>query len=287
MKSNFLYVAIAFFLFSCKSHTVKKVDGDDVKTGSVTAGIGIVDLSSVKSINTLLCQDWVYKDDADAIDNSDGTSDMEIPFRSFSFFPDSTMVKDARGEMHFGKWQLNSADKNISIKYDNGKKDSYKIRAIGAKDMILIKSGENEPLAFIADGKQEQNYTDNPFYIANNQWRIKPKQAENDAAIKQRLKQCINFYILYFNDNVKRDAATISFYGLPSCFNWYTGGIGLQSESKLKPIWLNIFYDRDEEVKAHDMVEELLSKKYDWDTTQTNWIKQSTPVLKQMYDSLK
>jgi len=278
---------LTILLFGCGVNASKKDDAITPKTDS-TLFVGITDLSSTKSIYTLICQDWVYKDDADDVANSDGSGDLDIPYRSFSFFSDSTIVKNPRGEIQFGKWIFDNADKTISIKYKDGKAEKYKIRAIGANDMTLTKNGEDkEKILLVADGKQEQNYADNPFYISNNYWRIKPKQLESDDAIKERLKQCIRFYVLYFKDNIKRNATTISFYGLPSCFTWYTGGISIVNEEKLKPNWVNIFYNEQQAIDAREIMENLINKQYNWDTTETNWVRQTTPVLQQMYDSLK
>jgi hypothetical protein len=287
LKKTFLFSALTILLFGCGANTSKKDDAIVAKTDSAVY-VGITDLSSTKSIYALLCQDWSYKDDADEVDSSDGASDLDIPYRSFSFFSDSTVVKNPRGEIQFGKWIFNNADKTISIKYKDGKTEKYKIRAIGVNDMTLTKNGEDkEKILLIADGKQEQNYTDDPFYISNNYWRVKPRQPESDAAIKERLRQCIRFYVLYFKDNIKRDATSISFYGLPSCFAWYTGGISIVNEEKLKAAWMNIFYNQQQALNAREIMEKLISKQYNWDTTQTNWVRQITPVLQQMCDSLK
>jgi len=32
--------------------------------------------------------------------------------------------------------------------------------------------------------------------------------------------------------------------------------------------------------------DDLVSKKYNWDTTQTNWLKQTADVLKQIHDKM-
>jgi hypothetical protein len=282
-----LSVTVIILLSGCSANNSKKNTGQGEKNDS-TVSAGVTDLSSTKSIYTLLCQDWDYKDDADELDSSNGVPDLDMPYRGFSFFPDSTVVKDPRQYILFGNWVYNDADKTIAIKYDNGKTEKYKIMKIGPKDLTLIKNDDKkDKLVFIADGKQEQSYSDDPFYIANNQWRIKPGQPESDDAIKEKLRQCIRFYILYFNDNIKRHSTAISFYGLPSCFNWYAGGISVQSEEKLKGSWTNIFYNDNEAIKAHGIMENLITKNYNWDTTETNWVKQSAPVLQQMYDSLK
>src|ERR1700733_12231028 len=118
LKSSFLFLALTILLFSCGVNTSKKDDIAVPKTDS-SVYIGITDLSSTKSISTLICQDWAYKDDAADVDNSDGAGELDIPYRSFSFFSDSTIVKNPRGEIQFGKWIFNNTDKTINVKYNN------------------------------------------------------------------------------------------------------------------------------------------------------------------------
>ena len=50
--------------------------------------------------------------------------------------------------------------------------------------------------------------------------------------------------------------------------------------------WINCFYSEEQALEARQMMEDVLSKKYDWDTTQTNWIKQTVTVLKQIHDKM-
>jgi len=276
----------AIFLFSCASKNSTSDEKNDNKPDSIVVKLN--DLSSTKSIHDLLCQDWDYKEDEESIDSSNGSEDLDIPYRSLCFFGDSTMVKNPRGEIKFGKWEFNDADKMISVKYTDGKAEKYKVMQIGAKDMTLIKTGEEKnSIILIADAKQEQKYADDPFYYTNNLWRIKPKQAETDDEIKERLRKCIQFYMVFFKDDLKRDEDKISFYGLPSCFTWYQGGISIKGVERLDVSWINSFYNNEQAMKAHKIMVDLITKQYTWDKEEKNWVKQSTPVLQQMLDSLK
>ncbi len=78
----------------------------------------------------------------------------------------------------------------------------------------------------------------------------------------------------------------IDYTGLPSCFKWYEGGIFVQNEKKLDKKWIDCFYSKQQALQARETMENALSKKYDWDTTERNWIKQLVPVLKQLHDKL-
>jgi hypothetical protein len=284
LKKIIPHLLSVIVFYSCAGNSSKDVKEADAKKDSTV--IGITDLSSVKQIPVLLCQTWVYKEDARDYDSSDGT--LDFPYRGISFFTDSTAVKEPHEDIQFGKWSFNNDDKTIHVKYENGKEVNYKIKAIGTKDLTLLKlNGDKEKIVLVADGKQEQDYKDDPYYFINNSWRIKPKHSETEEEIKERLKQCIRFYVLFFNDDIKKSSTTILFHGLPSCFNWYSGGIGLQHQDELDAKWIDCFYNKDQAMEAYNIVGKLIAKKYQWDKNETNWVRQTAPILQQMYDSLK
>ena len=60
----------------------------------------------------------------------------------------------------------------------------------------------------------------------------------------------------------------------------------MQRVKDLDKKWINCFYSEEQALEARLMMEDVLSKKYDWDTTQTNWIKQTVGVLKQIHDGM-
>lgn len=293
MKKIILSFIILVILAGCINVLKKNkdADADQEKTGKDSTGLaaGLKDLSGERKISSLICQRWFNKDDQEAYDNSDGVH-MKFPYRSLHFFTDSTMVKYPYLDLGFGKWSFNEADKTIHVQYEDGTKETYLIKAIGVKSMLIV--NEDYPknkIEMISDGIVEKDIKEDPFYYSNNRWRIKPKHAETDEEIKERLRQCIHFYHLYLKDNSDRNESSIMVHGIPSCFIWYDGGIGIKDKDKLDETWIDCFYNKEQAMKAYNIVNELNNKKYNWgnDSTETSWIKQSAPILQQMCDSLK
>ena len=95
------------------------------------------------------------------------------------------------------------------------------------------------------------------------------------------------FYAKFLNDNAQRGDNTISFVGLPACFKWYRGGVSVVGKDKLEERWINCFYNKAQALKAHAMLENIISQKYNWNKAETNWVKQSADVMMQMYDKFK
>lgn len=247
----------------------------------------LADISSTEDLQVLLAQDWIMEEDKEALEYAD-KSDMEIPVRSLSLSPDFTILKNSRNDMEEGTWKFDADKKTLSFKYKGGRNDLYKLRALAADEMKLtnVGNGSETVLKFVAEGKQYKNISDNPFHIANNKWRIKPKSAEDDAAIKQRLKENLQFFILYYKDVIARRSAVVSFYGFPTCLKWYAGGIYLQDKNELSKKWKACFYSDAQALKAFDMMDKVLSKKYTWPKGDANWIKKNLFVLEQMYQQL-
>ncbi|MEO6549638.1 MAG: hypothetical protein ABIN94_16675 [Ferruginibacter sp.] len=278
-------VFLASMLTGCNNPSVENTSSSAKKNDHLVTSMK--DLSTITNTKVLLCQNWENKEDAeDAALSSDGDG-LEIPYRGFSFFEDGTLVENPRDKMRFGKWSVDESGKMISIVYDNGSKAKYIIDSLTPIKMILANAADKKKAAYRADAMTEITPSDNPFYGANNLWRIKPQTAETDTAIKLRTEQCVLFYAKFLADNANRKARVISFVGLPTCFKWYRGGVSIKSKDKVEPRWINCYYNKDQAMKAHAMLEHIISKKYQWDKEEKNWVLQSAGVVKQMYDTLK
>ncbi|MGN6530609.1 MAG: hypothetical protein ACTHK0_02495 [Ginsengibacter sp.] len=236
----------------------------------------------------LLCQYWKLSD-AEHPTSKDisFTNDHGILFESgIVFLTDSSLLENPAGEMSYGKFRLNG--NKIEANFDNGKKAVYTMNRLH-KDELLLDRLENKHTSELTYKSTDTWWPDankNPFAKQNYQWSIKPKKAESDQEIKKRLKEFVQFYKYYFDGLVKGGATNIDFTGLPGCLNWYQGGITIQSENKLDKKWINCFYSTEQAYKGRQMLEDVLVKKYDWDTKETNWLKQTASVLQQIYDGM-
>jgi hypothetical protein len=248
----------------------------------------LADISASENIEELLAQDWILEDDKDALEMASDDGSFEMPVRTLSMAADNTVIKNCRNDIQEGVWKYDNDKKTVTLKYKQGGTDVYRIRSFAADEMKLtnIGIGSETVLKFVADGKRYRNKNDDPFYFANNKWRNKPAVPENDAAIKQRLKDNLRFFILYYKDAIARRASLVSFYGFPSCLRWYAGGIYIQDDKEQLAKWEDCFYSEKQAKKALDIMSDVISKKYTWPKGQSNWIKQNLYVLEQMYQNL-
>ncbi|MEP7231776.1 MAG: hypothetical protein ABI691_16050 [Ginsengibacter sp.] len=202
------------------------------------------------------------------------------------FMTDSTFLENPKADMRYGKFTLNG--KEINAQFDDGKKAIYTIQE-KQENAMTLKRTEKEQSTILYLKASEVFWPDankNPFNKINSGWRIKPKALESEVELKERLKGCVQFYEYFFKGYVESKSTEIDYSGLPSCFKWYQGGIFVQNEKKLDKKWMNCFYSPEQALQARQIMEDALSKKYDWDTTERNWIRQLIPVLKQVHDKL-
>ncbi len=249
----------------------------------------LVYLDTAENIYNALCQAWVMEDDELSLSNMSEDSQFDIPYRSFYLAANGTFVKNPRNAVDYGTWFYDEDKKTITLNYslEEGK-DIYKIAVLAPDELKLVNIGINSTtiLKFISKAKRFKEPEEDPFYVKNNLWRIKPLKKETDAAIHQRLKENIHFFVLFYRAAIERDDKTVSFWGLPSCFKWYGGGIYLKKEEELKDNWINCFYNKEQAMKAYKLAEKLLEKKYHWPEKEHNWVKLNLAVLEQMYKKI-
>ena len=254
------------------------------------ASKGLENLNASGNMKDIICQAWDYKEDAaDAVD-ADPSSNIELVYRGYCLFSDGSMIKDPRGNMVAGKWSMNDKVKPINIIFslNNGEIETYQLAYLMPYEMKLLRMEGNKKVIIdlSSEAIRHHNPEEDPFYITNNAWRFKPAKPESDEQIKQRLKNCIHFFILFYDQKINAHSDVVSFIGLPSCFKWYGGGIFIQKQSEIQGKWINSFYNKEQAIKAYKLADKLLSYKYEWPKNERNWLKLNVAVLKQMEENL-
>ncbi|MBS1752781.1 MAG: hypothetical protein JST34_01920 [Bacteroidetes bacterium] len=283
---------MALIVAACNDGNSKQVDDrkdETIQKKEQHINSDIVYLDTAKSIQNILCQDWVLEDDADALEGMDENSAFEIPYRSFSFSTKGSFIKNWRSTFDYGTWVYDDASKTITLNNTIDKtKDIYKIARVAFDELVLVNTGvnSNTNLKFIGAGLRYKNAEDEPFYLENNRWRIKPIQKETEQQVHQRLKDNLHFFLLFYKSVLAKDEKSVSFWGLPSCFKWYGGGIFIKKEKELKENWINCFYNKEQAMQAYQIAEKLMDIKYTWPKGEQNWLKLNLAVLEQMYKKI-
>ncbi len=258
-------------------------------TPSQTGNEKLIDnASQIADTFHLLTQYWQLADADHPTDKDVSfTSDSGILYQSgIVFMNDSSVLENPAGEMTYGKFSLKG--NAINVKFDDGRKANYILDRINKNELLLSRTEKKHisKLTYKATGMIWPDATKNPFAKQNYQWAQKPKKPETDDQIRNRVKENVQFFVYYFDGVINGKAQQIDFSGLPCCLNWYSGGISIQNESQLDKKWINCFYSKDQAYKARQILDDALGKKYDWNVKETNWIKQTRPVLQQIHDKM-
>jgi len=284
-----IYILLPVVLFTGSCNDNKTAAGKSIRKNNLAADFranGLEDLSGSQQMKDIICQNWDYEEDAAEAGLDDPSSALDIVFRGYCIFRDGSLVKDPRGNMLAGNWTIDDKSKpiNINFTFTNGEKESWQLAYLSPERMKLAGRGEhvNSFIELISGSYRHINHREAPFHISNNGWRFKPVKPETENEVKQRLKNCIRFFILFYNDQLNSGTDKVLFTGLPSCFKWYGGAIYLQKEKELDNKWVSCFYNREQAMKAYLVADKLLSQKYNWPKNESNWLKLNLAVLKQM-----
>ncbi len=289
-KQKLLLAFVCILLLSCNNSSDKKTDNNNSEKAGTTAEKNeysnlVTDLSASKDMKAILTQSWEHEDDLESLKGMDDASTIEIPFRSFYFFADGSFLKNPRNGMDYGTWTFDEAGKTITLNNTVDKtKDEYKIAALAADELKLVNKTANTStvLKFIGLGKNFTDPANDPYHISNNQWRIKPAKKETDAEIQQRLKDNLHFFVLFYRNAIAKNASNASTWGLPACLKFYGGGIYITKKEELQEAWIKCFYNKEQAMKAYDIMDKVISMKYTWPKGEPNWMKQNLTVLEKM-----
>lgn len=267
--------------------------GDAVSLSDLDTSMLSLTAGSRISTNDLLCQVWTLEDaDKPHWDEFfwDSVNNAAL-HPEIALFRDKSVTVNPRGRIRTGKWELNKDTRELAIHFTDGSSATWFIRVISVKRMYLSRSqgGPGDEYILLSPrGVAHRRPEEDPYYPSNNLWRIKPRTPETNAQIRRRLKNYLHFFSLYFLDIYDRHVTNnISYIGLPYCFEWYNGGIGMTKESELETIWLDCFYSRQQAMEGYRLLEGILeSHELKWPEHPTSWVQQEGQVLQQMADKL-
>ena len=295
LKANlYLLFLLCILINGCNDHK-KEVTNNKKQSARAKddqpidyASVGLENLDRPGSMSEIICQVWEYAEDAADAEDADPLSSIDFVYRGYCLFSDGSMIKDPRGNMETGKWAVNENVKPVVISFSlsNGSTETFKLAYLSPYEMKLRKEGDENIIELNSEGIRFIDPKKDPFYISNNGWRFKPAKPESDEQIKERLRDCIRFFILFYEQKINAHSNTVSFIGLPSCFKWYGGGIYLQKEKELQQKWINSYYNKGQAMQAYKLADKLLSVKYKWPEKERNWLKLNVAVLKQMESKL-
>lgn len=205
-----------------------------------------------------------------------------------SFFPDNSFTEiKGTGEYRFGKWNYTNKGKILCF-WDSISKDSVLITYETIREqqfMHINNRSKNVNMSFVKYVDLLKDYTQDPFYVSNNSWRIKPTQSETDAELHERLGNYFKHLAYLLNSASERKLPSISFIFSQGIVKIYNGGIGVLPI--IPESWEKTYYNSEEALDAYDMFREYLSKSSYGGAGTGDWYKDDYDILTSIYGDVK
>lgn len=272
MKSTFYVLILFFILISCSS--------DSIEMDKL--GLGI----------------WRL---AESTDNSDKSS-SEDPLLNeakkleegkkghvLSLFPDHTFTEIiGGGEYYYGKWNFFENGTKINLNYQD-KKVTFDLKTDYADTnniTMQLKNNQKE-MVFIREAELLKNYKEEPFYAANNSWRIKPSKPETNKELEDRLANYFQHMVYLLKAADTRNLDVISFEFSMGIIKIYNGGIGIHDYEVLPEEWRNTYYDEADLSTIYNMYADYLETSRYRGASRGDWVKDDYKIALSIYNDIK
>lgn len=209
----------------------------------------------------------------------------------FCFFENGeyTEIK-ADSEFKFGKWKPSEDFKSIHI-IDSGRATgpigfTLESNENNREMLTLSISEKNIKLIFIKESESLPDFTNDPFYYTNNQWRLKPLQPESPKQLSNRLTNYIKHTALILKAAQDRKQDIVSFEYSQGPIKIYNGAIGIHPDNRVSVNWIHSFYDEVDAKTAYIKYEKYLENSRYKGAGTGNWIVDDYNILLSMYAEL-
>lgn len=275
MKTIFYFLAaITFVLYSCQSNNKSISDSKNI--------LGIWRLADIIHENKV--------ETGDKLLNEAKKKEAVKQGMVYAFFSDGNFTVTAgEGNYSFGKWSL-TKDNKLCLSRTSGN-DTLEISYNELEDkkiqlkMLFPKS--NESLIFIQEAKLLSDFKEDPFYTANNLWRIKPVESENINLIRERLGNYFKHIAYILKASEERKQEVVSFEFSMGIVKIYNGGIGINNFDIIPDTWKKTFFDNNEALIAHEMFRKYMENSEYRGASTGNWVKDDYDIMISIYGDLK
>ncbi len=229
-----------------------------------------------------------------------GTSDFDsqLQFSSelkkgitLNFFEDHRFT-EITGEngYRFGRWKTDT-DNRLFLSDNNNNSEvltyELKYRLDQKMELTLVNTTSNRSYTFLKQSLPLASFKDDPFYPDNNQWRIKPATAENEAALNNRLMNYLKHLALIMKAAKERNLRVVSFQASMGPVKIYNGGIGIHSFESVPSAWKETYFDSSNALSAYTIYRDYLTKNRRYQGAMTGeWIQDDYNILLAVYADL-
>ncbi|MEI9958956.1 MAG: hypothetical protein WDM90_22180 [Ferruginibacter sp.] len=208
-----------------------------------------------------------------------------------SFFKDESYYEiSGEGKYKTGNWHFTEKDASLSF-IDSGKATAAIMMKIeknemGKEILSLPNTAKNLLLKYIKESDPLKEFTEDPFYKNNNEWRIKPSHTEDSVQLIKRLSNYIKQLACVLKAAKERKQEVVSFEYSLGPVKIYNGGIGVHPYNILPDSWKNCFYNEADALKAYGIYEKYLATSRYRGAGTGDWIEDDYNILLTIYSGI-
>lgn len=206
-----------------------------------------------------------------------------------AFFPDNTYSMITGYDIEDGTWIFGN---NNSISFGENRFDIERFEDKKSKHFLIgnLQFSDKEfnvKVRLTEEAKMLKDFTKDPFYATNNQWRKKPNDKESDEQIKDRLLNYIRHYAYILNASSERKDDVVSFSHSMGIIRVYRGGIGRVKKENIPEEWSNCFFDTESSIRAYELFSSYLNRGLYKGASTGEWVKDDYQILMTIYNEME
>ncbi|GAA4331143.1 hypothetical protein [Flaviaesturariibacter amylovorans] len=208
--------------------------------------------------------------------------------RLLSIFPDGTYTElEGEGAYHRGRWQ--AEEETLQLKEESGevRRFGLALQSANQRDLILLRDKSGGGSQFIRQAAPLDSYRQDPFYAANNEWRIRPGSAESEAQLIARLGNYFRHLACLLKASDDRKEEVVSFEFSRGPVKIYNGGIGIHPMHIVPADWVAAFHSNADAFRAYRLYERYLQRNSYHGASTGRWVTDDYNILLSIYADLK
>ena len=203
-------------------------------------------------------------------------------------FPDNTFTRlDENGFYDFGKWEW--VEEGSRLRFIGQQKTAewdVNVKKQTESEAELTLENDQEAQVWQRQATMLKAYQEDEFYPSNNTWRIKPKKAENQKEIIERLWNFLRHTTYLLKAADLRNVQVVSFKHADGVVKIFSSGIGVQDWEYISDYWKSTFYNEEQAKLARILFKNYL-RNYPYNGTGTgNWVKDDYFLMLHIYNDL-
>ncbi|MES2329207.1 MAG: hypothetical protein V4539_06350 [Bacteroidota bacterium] len=207
-----------------------------------------------------------------------------------TFFKDGNFTEiNGADNYQSGKWQIHGKDQLVFTRRTGDTGTAFiKLGTYNGRRVLTVqKSSSSTALNFVLYALPLKDDKEDPFYPANNLWRVKPLQQESPQQLQERLTNYFGHLTYLLQSAIERKQKIVPFQLSQGIVQVYRGGIGIHRRIQVPETWTSHFYNNDDAMRAYKMFGEYLKKGSYKGDSNGDWIEDDYKILSSIYNDAK